>query len=180
MSTSRVTKVTPCATAANPPTRTNSTCASISRRVSSLRFCISFVHRGAERICETQRIIIGLHPLPRCFCQAILKQRNVNFTVRGGAARRDGFPRSRAVFPGFYPEFISARLHVRKVTPRPVAVKLGPPEMGSTITLPIIVDEADRRRAGWGQDAAPTASGICRGDLPRLEPSGSPGGHLPG
>jgi hypothetical protein len=43
-----------------------------------------------------------------------------------------------------------------------------------------LVDHAGSRRAGWGQDAALTASGICRGDLPRAEPWGSSGGHLPG
>jgi len=40
----------------------------------------------AERIGETQRIIIGLHPLPGRFCHAILKQRNVKFTFRAAAA----------------------------------------------------------------------------------------------
>jgi hypothetical protein len=74
MSTSRVTKVTPWATAANPPIRTNSTRASMSRRVDSLRFCISLLHRGAQRIGEPQRIVIGQHSLPGCFCQAVLEQ----------------------------------------------------------------------------------------------------------
>ncbi len=72
ISTSRVTRVTPCATAANPPTKTNSTCDEINLRVSSLRFCISLLHRGVQRLRKIQRIIIRLHPFPRCFCQTIL------------------------------------------------------------------------------------------------------------
>ena len=40
----------PCATAANPPTRTNSTSAAIKRRTSSLRFCMSVFHGGTQGI----------------------------------------------------------------------------------------------------------------------------------
>jgi hypothetical protein len=50
-------------TASNPPTKTNSTCASTSLRISSLRLCIPFLHRDAERIGELQRIIIDRLPM---------------------------------------------------------------------------------------------------------------------
>ncbi len=73
ISTSRVTSVTPCATAAKPPTNTNSTWPAISRRVSSLRFCISFSHRRPQRLGKIQRVVIGLHPFPRRLREALFQ-----------------------------------------------------------------------------------------------------------
>ena len=127
MSTSRVVKVTPCATAANPPITTNSTCASTSLRVNSFRFCIPFFHGSAERVRETQRVFIGLHPFPRCSCQAVLKQRNVYSLLRGFAAETillPPFPHGQGTFHFARLELVSARLHPGIVAPGPITVKL--------------------------------------------------------
>jgi hypothetical protein len=85
MSTSRVTRVAPWATAANPPIKTNSTCASTSLRVSSLRFCTGLRHGCPQHIGQAQGIVIGQHPLPYGFGKALLKQRVINSVLRDRA-----------------------------------------------------------------------------------------------
>ena len=88
ISTSRVTRVTPCATAANPPTKTNSTCDETNLRVSSLRFCISPLHCVPQRLSKVQRVIVRLHPFPRCFRQTVLQQRQINAACFSRISRR--------------------------------------------------------------------------------------------
>src|SRR6266496_3190366 len=128
ISTSRVTKVTPCATAANPPTKTNSTCASTSLRVSSLRFCIPFLHRGAQRIGESQGVVIGLHPLPRFFCEAIVEQGKID-VVRGFAVRPCWFLHCENARRFFTLGLIQHRAHHKKVCPRLWQSSLGASSM---------------------------------------------------
>jgi heme exporter protein CcmB len=83
----------PWATAANPPIRTNSTCASTSLRVSSLRFCMGLRQGCPQHIGQAQCIVIGQHPLPYGFGKALLEQRAIYsvlrrcaFGVRGAGA----------------------------------------------------------------------------------------------
>src|SRR5260221_2060137 len=112
MSTSRVTNVAPCATAANPPIKTNSTCASTSLRVSSLRFCTTLQHRGLKQIGQTQCIVICQHPLPYGFRETLLKQRKINSVI---GSHELGW---RAVRPlALHCRLNWARLHQREVTP---------------------------------------------------------------
>ena len=105
--------------------KTNSTCGSMSRRVNSLRFCIPFVHSGAERIGEAQRIVIGLHPLPGCFRQAIPQQRKVHSFPRDAPAHRCRFVQRRTVLRFFSVGLDWPRLHCGEITHEPGAVKDG-------------------------------------------------------
>lgn len=75
MSTTLVSRVTPCAAAANPPTRTNSTSAAINRRVNSLKFCIPLFHGLAQRFRKIYGIVVRLHPFPWRHAQTICQQR---------------------------------------------------------------------------------------------------------
>jgi hypothetical protein len=79
--------VTPCATAANPPTRTNSTCSAINRRTSSARFCISPRHRRAQGLRKIQRIVIRFHSFPRRQGEGVVEQGDVRLAIQ---SRRQG------------------------------------------------------------------------------------------
>jgi hypothetical protein len=46
--------------------------------MSSLRFCICFLHRRLQRFDQVESVIIGPHPFPRSLGQALLKEGEIN------------------------------------------------------------------------------------------------------
>src|SRR5437868_1915154 len=113
-STSRVTRVAPCATAANPPTRTNSTFPAISLRKSSARFCMTFFHRSAKGFREVQRIIVGKHALPRRHRETVTQQGDIHlpaFLVCWNDFGRERFSQLLSLFVGFFRRHFDSRVN---------------------------------------------------------------------